>query len=314
MTLLQVGDFGVLQFDGSLTRTDWPCAIECISMALDRLNTNFLYQLGRDLQEIELQATKQPRATLITPLARAGVYLDGFYTNRVFGKPLLPLRTSLRNAHSLRETLQKLLDSGKPENWSAPFSDDEVQGLAEKIRDFQTVFSADLGSAQTYIVRQPGILAVDSLIFGARAVFEGYEDRIPELGKWDTDQAGRCLAFDLPTAAGFHIARATEAVLLKYLEAWGKKIEKESQRNWGQYTRLLRETAANVKVVSAIDQIRELHRNPLLHPEDTLTMAEAMSLWAICCSTIQGMIADIEKNFPNPKPEIVEMLPDPTRG
>ncbi|HKN13052.1 MAG TPA: hypothetical protein VJX68_07625 [Candidatus Binatus sp.] len=100
---------------------------------------------------------------------------------------------------------------------------------------------------------------------------------------------------------------------MKYLEAWGKKVEKASQRNWGKYTDLLKETGANKKVINSIDQIRELHRNPLLHPEDTLIMAEALNLWAICCSTIQGMIADIEERFPNPSPEIIGMLPDETR-
>jgi len=32
-------------------------------------------------------------------------------------------------------------------------------------------------------------------------------------------EAGRCLAFDLPTACAFHICRATEALMLTYYEA-----------------------------------------------------------------------------------------------
>ena len=32
------------------------------------------------------------------------------------------------------------------------------------------------------------------------------------------------------------------------------------------------------------DQLRSLHRNPLVHPEVTLDMTEAQSLWAMCTS------------------------------
>jgi len=278
-------------------------------MALDWFSANFLYQLGRDLQLIEIQATKEPRATLITPLARAGVYLDGLYTDKVFGRPLLPLKTSDGKGIALRETLETLLGSGTAENYGQPFKAEEITKLSEQIQEFQTVFAADLSRAPTYVVRQTGILSVDSLITDASAVFEGYLDRIPSPALWDTMQAGRCIAFDLPTAAGFHIARATEAVLVKCLGAFGKTVTKESQRNWGKYTELLDTTDANKKVLRTIDQIRIIHRNPLIHPEQTLTMPEALGLWAICCSVIQAMIADMERKEATPKIELLAMLP-----
>jgi hypothetical protein len=173
-----------------------------------------------------------------------------------------------------------------------------------------------LARAFTYSVNQVGVLAVDSLIENAADVFEGYKERIPPTALLDTNEAGRALAFGLPTAAGFHIARATEAVLLKYLNAFGKEVTKDSQRNWGKYTTLLRDgTGASEKVLNAIDQIRILHRNPLLHPEDILMMSEALSFWALCTSAIQAMIADMERKEAKPKLDILAMLPpdDETR-
>jgi hypothetical protein len=38
-------------------------------------------------------------------------------------------------------------------------------------------------------------------------------------------------------------------------------------------------------------------------------MPEALSLWAICCSAIQAMVADMERKQVEPKPEILGMLP-----
>ena len=42
---------------------------------------------------------------------------------------------------------------------------------------------------------------------------EGVFDELPELARYDLQEGGRALAFELPTAAAFHFLRATEAVL-----------------------------------------------------------------------------------------------------
>jgi hypothetical protein len=287
-------------------------------MALHKFNVNFMFLLASDLQTISNQAAKEPRVLLRTPLIRAGIYLEGYFGDLISsqtGRPLLPLPTSKKSGLELRAHLNKMFDStSDTETYSQPFDEGLVEEFEEKFREFRTVLGADLGVAATYVVHQPGVLSVDSLIAGASAVFEGYLDRVPEAAKWDTDQAGRCIAFDLPTAAGFHIARATETILLKYLQAFGQSISKESQRNWGQYTKIMRDNSAgsNEKVLSTIDQIRKLHRNPLLHPDVTLIMAEALGLWAICCSAIQAMIADMERKETAPKQEILDMIPPDT--
>jgi hypothetical protein len=57
--------------------------------------------------------------------------------------------------------------------------------------------------------------------------------------------------------------------------------------------------------------MKEVHRNPLIHPEVTLTMQEAITLLSVCHSTIQACIADMERKSPAPSKEILEMLPMP---
>jgi hypothetical protein len=39
--------------------------------------------------------------------------------------------------------------------------------------------------------------------------------------------------------------------------------------------------AGDPKVVAALIQIKDLHRNPLIHPEDTLTVEQALNLLGI---------------------------------
>jgi hypothetical protein len=86
---------------------------------------------------------------------------------------------------------------------------------------------------------------------------------------------------------------------------------KESQRNWGRYITLLRERFAPEKVLHHLEQMKDLHRNPLIHPDTTLTSVQAMGLWAIAGSVIQAMVSDMESKLPvaDQDPEIVGMLP-----
>jgi hypothetical protein len=277
---------------------------------LERFSANFFLRLGRYLQELTDRAPTGPRIDLIEPIIGVQIYLDVLYTDS--DRPVLSLKTSAASGKALHDKLEELQKTirDKPNDASESLGATDIESIKEAIRRFENILGADLARAFTYAVSQVGILAVDSLVESADDVFEGYKERIPKAAIADTKEAGRSIAFNLPTAAGFHIARATEAVLLKYLHEFGQKVEKESQRNWGKYTCLLRtNTDASKKVLNTIDQIRTLHRNPLLHPEDTLTMPEALSLWAICTSAIQAMTADMERKLAEPKKEILEMLP-----
>ena len=141
---------------------------------------------------------------LLQPLTRASVYLDGIFSkNNESKRPLLPLRTAEFSAAKVRRKIDELYETITTEKAGDPLDAYDVGELITQIQEFQTILSAELGKGATYVVHQLGLYAVDSLIKSARQVFEGYEDRVPEPAKWDTDQAGRCLAFDLPTAAGW---------------------------------------------------------------------------------------------------------------
>jgi hypothetical protein len=57
----------------------------------------------------------------------------------------------------------------------------------------------------------------------------------------------------------------------------------------------LKDAKADLKVVAALDQIRDLHRNPNIHPEEVLTLDEALALLGIAQSAILGMVRDVRK-------------------
>lgn len=132
---------------------------------------------------------------------------------------------------------------------------------------------AELQTFAAYQVSQKGIYSTADLVDRAENVFaEDVRSLIGQTARDDVNQAGRCLALDLPTASGFHIMRATETVL----KAYGKQFQtKPKTRNWHSYITALKATNASPKALAVLDQIRDLHRNPTLHPEVVLSSEEA---------------------------------------
>ena len=215
------------------------------------------------------------------------------------------LDVSKQAAITLQNVLNQILDLHS-ESPDAVGSVDLFNTFSWAFAAFDNAFMLELGRLPIFYVMQKGIYDTKFLILDAAAVYGTYRDRVPKLAIDDTNQAGRCLAFNLPTAAGFHIARATESVIKAEMAVFGATSQ---VRDWSHYGEALAKTGADRKVIQIINEIRLLHRNPLFHPEDTLSTAEALTLWSICVSAIQAMVADMEKKAVVPDAEIVAMLP-----
>jgi len=289
------------RFNMCLPWFTWP-----LGEYMEQINCFVFYDLGSLLQEILVRSRKGAIQAWVSSAVRAAQILHGMLS----GGSRFRFDESQGAAIALLRELQDWIAIADDDpNRNLDSSDPEIEDLHQAIGTFGNALSLEMGRAPIFLVLPKGIYDTRALIANASAMYEGYADRLPPEAILDTDQAGRCLAFHLPTAAGFHIARAAESVIKAYMAAYGCEPIKESQRNWGNYTRALREKGANPIIVHHIDQIRELHRNPLTHPDVTLSTTDAMSLQAMCQSVIQSMIADMESKKSDPDPEIVKMLP-----
>ncbi len=105
-------------------------------------------------------------------------------------------------------------------------------------------------------------------------------------------ECGRCLAFERFTASGFHALRAVEHETKDYacllLRAAPEK------RDLGHYIQILKENGANAKLLSSLDDIRRLDRNPLMHPDDWLSKDDAISIFNTSQTVLERLIADME--------------------
>jgi hypothetical protein len=190
----------------------------------------------------------------------------------------------------------------------------DAYALNTAATEFETIFKGELHFSDAYfVVRKSGFETVVLIANGEKLFPDDLMAKAPGVIK-DVQGAGKCIAFELGTAAGFHLLRAVEGVLRLYFDVVSKGHKRPKNRNIGSYLNLMGQlNVGNPKIISALTQLKDLHRNPLMHPEGHLTTDQAIGLWGISRSLISAML-DVIPN-PAPSSEIaaagqVEAVPD----
>lgn len=188
------------------------------------------------------------------------------------------------------------------DGWWAIFAGQAMVGsmgdfatLRRTVEGFSVSLQDELDRLPTYTVIEKGNLDVHKLVSGASA---GYPVGVLELlDRFITDEidyAGRCLAFELATACGFHILRGVETAMKAYVHAATGALPKMTQRNWGEYIHLLTGAGAHADVIDLL-KVLKTKRNPLMHPQDNLNINDAIGLLCICQAGIETLVADIRR-------------------
>ena len=257
---------------------------------MDRLNLHFLFEMGQRIGRLSVVRRDVKLHTIAVPLEAAADGLRILLTSahppivkarpaaeRLLGFVIGMLEDTER--HPNRKISQRCIDIGD-RMWSA----------------FSVSLQMELPYLHVYCVSQTLAWDTDILVGNAEAMLPvEILPKIPPETLADWKQAGRCIAFDLHTASGFHTVRATESVIRDYYRHIVGSLPKIKDRNWGAYTRGLRKHGgADESILTFIDSIREHHRNPLMHPEHRLTKQEAAVLLSVCV----GLIIQIAKALP----------------
>jgi hypothetical protein len=196
----------------------------------------------------------------------------------------------------------------------------QVRNIAEARKlaiQLQLLLASELNRQPIYHVFPKRAYDINILIQDATKLFsESVRKDLSKEAIRDIAEAGRCLAFELPTAAAFHLMRAAEAIIREYYALIVGELPKVKHRNWGAYIKHLREKSADEKIMAALEQIKDLHRNPILHPELQLELEEVVSLVGIIESVMSAMMIEIQKLKqargislapPPPSPTVVPM-------
>lgn len=256
-----------------------------------RLSGDFIYTLAGQLRPVDALAHETSRLDIYFILKNAVEGLNGLF----IGNPL-GLRASWSKGHELRDICTSTIDSilADSEKMAEPLSADVLSKIKTAFTTFEITFKAELAVANLYAVTPKGAYDTNILAeYGARAFPESLEAKVPE-ALVDANQAARCLAFELATAAAFHLHRAHEAVVHAYFKNIAPAVQAPERQPLGVWIDALEKNGAPKEVIAAIKDINRLHRNPVLHPENALTESEeAIALLGSINTSMRYMLKNI---------------------
>ncbi len=170
-----------------------------------------------------------------------------------------------------------------------------IKRLNELLDEFPVLFERESRRISVFSVTPKGIYDTEKLIESAEKRFpKNLLKVMPQLTIDDMKEAGRCLAFDVPTACAFHVCRATEALMLAYYETLTGTAWAFPRRDWYNYNNQLAANGAPAAITNRLGEIRE-DRNAYAHPEITVPLDEAPIVFELCSGVIHLMAKEMEK-------------------
>jgi hypothetical protein len=258
------------------------------------INPGFFYSLGEALHPL-----KGLEAGLESKDVMPALYGSESYLSTLLGNTDIPIRTARNYGQKLLATIRRVKDAVEARG---PLDWHEAYTIDSELDKFTTVLLAELQVSDVYYVSQKGGYDTVSLIehgenflpleIRIELTFESLED---------FKQGCRCLAFELATAAGFHFIRTTEAVLHSYYDVMtngrARPTFKDGQpAAMGSFIyHVEQHGSCNPKTISTLRQLNKLHRNSLVHPEDVLTMTQAIILFGMIISAIAAMVDEMKE-------------------
>ena len=193
-------------------------------------------------------------------------------------------RRAARELETLRDKLAKT-KSGYT------LTSDEASALSTIMKDLEKTLIAEARGNVAFIVTDKRI-DVNKLLHKIPSLMAPDAfDSLPDIAKYDFIEAGKCIAFELPTAAAFHLLRGTEAVLRHFYCSIVKRGRVEIL--WGPMVEHLRKrkTPPPRPLVDNLDNIRRSFRNPTQHPEKIYDIQEVQDLFGLCTDAVNRMCA-----------------------
>jgi hypothetical protein len=131
-------------------------------------------------------------------------------------------------------------------------------------------------------------LVADPASFLASETFE----KLPRIAQLDIREAGKCIAFELPTAGAFHLLRAVEDSLRAYYKLFFKRA-KIDKALWGQLITDLRgkrrKPIPSETLLNHLDHIRKNFRNPTDHPDMVYDMDGVQDLFSLVLDVLNRL-------------------------
>ena len=269
---------------------------------MKRVNLYDLIELGKGIQSILLLENESRPVDGFLAATRLQASLTFLQQNEVVDYKVIEhsakdLENKLKN---LLQIFEKKYSDGNDLTqigWNNRYYVNQATGI------FENVLAAQCRVAATYSVSKIGIYSTNDLIENASARFPKETQSVIGVEALNQlQEAAQCLSFQLNTACGFHMMRAVEYVLLIYMkQICGRKFS-SLNTNWGSYIdeleKISKGNGRKKPATETIDLLRQLknnHRNPVMHAEFVLNMTEAQDIFELGSVVISHLAQKISK-------------------
>ncbi len=261
---------------------------------MEKISLTYFYNFGSVLHPVAaFEYDRNNRVRLYSLCYSLESYVRGILEYYVRLKVCRIPGINLINAIS---EIRKWFHETPSDKWSSDNfeADMKSQDVIAKAKEFETILSAELQTLITYHPSQKGIYSTTDLVEQAEKIFpESVLSKLDDKIIKDIRESGKCLAFGNDTASAFHMMRATESVLHYYYIHICNPSPKPKKRleSWGSYiTNLQSSSKSGVKeVIAILQQIKDQHRNLIMHPEVFLSPEDSFTLFEISQAAIMAM-------------------------
>jgi len=283
---------------------------------MDRINGFAVYSVGGTLFALtstcDALGNVVPYARLVPLWTLASQQLDNLINGTtVEGRTIVELPLTIAAARAMSDAMKTMI---APEEVARRANDnltqEEITALRGAAQHFTSLLFAELPQADIYSISQKRAYKMGLFLATAEAVLpKSALEYLSQRTITDVREAGRCIAFDEHTAAGFHAVRAVEAVARRYYEqvfdtpaTADGTLTGKPMRLWNLVTALQTKVGTLPNPVEQplgmisgdLDRIRAVYRNPIMHPEMVLTDDVAVRVFNITTDVIAAMIADVQ--------------------
>lgn len=199
----------------------------------------------------------------------------------------LELRVTIRAASDLRKVQEDLAGTAPDSKLTSA----QATKLSTTVRSLRQTLEAELKGVNAYTI-SPKRLDVEKLVSDVASLFAPTVfDSLSIVAQYDIAEAAKCIAFERPTAAAFHLMRASEETLRKYYCHFIKRDRMDPMMWFGMVQALQGHRVAkkNDALHRNLDNIRISFRNPTQHPDKVYDIQEAQDLFGLCVDVINRM-------------------------